>query len=67
MENNMILTFLVKFCDKTSAPLMRGAGSLSIKFILPPIGGRKSISRRKKGHFFAKKCPSSKNSPPDCF
>ena len=41
--------------------------SLSIKFILPPIGGRKSISRRKKGHFFAKKCPSSKNSPLDCF
>ncbi len=31
--------------------------SLSIKSILPPIGGRKSISRRKKGHFFAKKVP----------
>ena len=33
------------------------ADSLSIKPILPPTGGRKSISRRKKGHFFAKKVP----------
>ena len=41
------------------SPLGRGF-SLSIKSILPPTGGRKSISRRKKGHFFAKKCPSSK-------